>query len=195
MQLKAGEACALAGANGSGKSSLLKIIAGLLPPDEGAVLFQGKPIRKTSDYEGQVLYIGHKNAIKPEASVRDNVMFWADMAHSTYLAAAAIDYFSLGTWLDMPAGAMSAGWQRRVTLTKLITMPAKLWLLDEAANNLDADGVALLGGLVNSRTNSGGAVIFAAHGLPSAEVAKESGFQLVQLDDFMTTQDQDEEEV
>ena len=190
--LAAGATLALSGANGSGKSSLLKIIAGLLPADAGTVTFEQTQIRSAQDYDGNVLFVGHKNAIKPETTVRDNVMFPAEMANTPFLAAAAIEYFSLGPWLDMPAGAMSAGWQRRVALTRLITQPAKLWLLDEAANNLDAEGSQLLGGLIQSRTHAGGAVILAAHGLPSAEEAHASGLQILSLADFAPKHSEDE---
>jgi heme exporter protein A len=184
FELYAGTTMALSGSNGSGKSSLLKIVAGLLSPDNGTVMYGDTPIHTSADYEGELVYIGHKNAIKPEATVRENVMFPAEMSGSPYLAAAAIEYFSLGVWLDMPAGAMSAGWQRRVALTKLITTPAKIWLLDEAANNLDAEGSQLLGELIKSRVNAGGAVMLAAHGLPTAEEAKGSGLDILSLADF-----------
>jgi heme exporter protein A len=173
----------LAGANGCGKSSLMKMIAGLLPADTGTVRFKGTPIRTTADYEGDVIYLGHKNAVKPEASVRENIFFWAHITGNEMLAAMAMEYWSLGPWLDMPAGMLSAGWQRRVALSRLISVPAQLWLLDEPMSNLDADGVALLGELIKSRTASGGAVIMVAHGISDA-LAKQEGLQVVQVEQF-----------
>lgn len=183
-----GSVTVLAGANGCGKSSLLKIIAGLLTPQAGEVRFGERTIHAAADYDGDVLYLGHKNAVKPEASVRENIFFWAHITGNDMLAAMAMEYFSLGPWLDMPAGMLSAGWQRRVALSRLISMPAKLWLLDEPMSNLDADGMALLGELIQSRTSSGGAVMMVAHGLPESMAAAQQGLQVIQVADFRPSQ-------
>lgn len=184
FSLSAGGVIVLAGANGCGKSSLLKILAGLLRPDAGTIKFQEREIHSSSDFNGEVLYLGHKNALKAEASVRDNIFFWADITGNAMLAAMAVEYFSLGPWLDMPAGMLSAGWQRRVALSRLISMPAALWLLDEPMNNLDAEGAALLSELIRTRTQAGGAVVMVSHGLPDEMIARQHGLHVLQVADF-----------
>ncbi len=162
--LNEGALLLVAGANGSGKSSLLAIIAGLLPPRAGSIDWCDIPIHDPSDYESTCVYIGHKNALKSEATVLENISFWASLSGNEMLIPAAIHYFNLEQYLSYPCGELSQGWQRRVALTRLITCPAPLWLLDEPGSNLDRDGQTLLAELIRSRTGQGGIVIMAAHG-------------------------------
>ncbi len=158
----------LVGENGSGKSSLLKIIAGLLPAFSGTISWGGKEIKQPSDYNGEILYLGHNNAIKKESSVLAELQFWADISGNWELWMVAARYFGLEKYLDYPCAMLSAGWARRVALARLITCPAKLWLLDEPVANLDAQAVRLFMGLVQSKIQSGGVVLMAAHGVIDA---------------------------
>lgn len=167
----------VSGANGSGKTTLLKILAGLLPPDEGQVVWEGVQIKNPADYEGAALYIGHKNAVKLDATVAENLAFWADIAGDGMLLPAAIHYFQLEPYLYMPCWQLSAGWQRRVALSRLMTCPTPLWFLDEPATNLDAEGVMLLEELIRGRLSQGGLVIMAAH----AQVGSASNIPISQL--------------
>jgi heme exporter protein A len=158
IALTGGEMLAIHGSNGSGKSTLLRMVAGLLPIYRGRIRFNDAwPI------EPRPLYIGHKRGLTPSMSVYDNVAFWARAAGTPELTAAAMRFFDLDDIPDMIVEKLSAGWQQRVALTRLITMQATLWLLDEPTANLDAEGVALLQSLMQARLEQGGIILVATH--------------------------------
>lgn len=174
LSLTGGEMLAIQGSNGSGKSTFLKIIAGLIPAPSGSIRFNEKwPI------EQRPLYIGHKRGLFPGMSVYDNVSFWAKAAGYPELTAAAMHYFDLVDITDVPVQTLSAGWQQRVALTRLITMPATLWLLDEPTSNLDAEGVALLQSLMESRLEQGGIILVATHMQPQGDRIKTINIKLL----------------
>ena len=180
----------LAGHNGSGKTTLLKAIAGLIPPQKGEVTFQAtQKITHPQDYEQKALYIGHNNAIKLDATVLENLNFWAVANGEPILLQAAVEYMGLLPYINTPCGKLSAGWKRRVALSRLMICPAKLWLLDEPMSNLDDAGVALLGGLIQTRTASHGGVIMAAHGIHQLPFKQKDNqampFQVLEISDFM----------
>ncbi len=158
LQLTGGDMLAIYGTNGSGKSTLLKTVAGLLPIHQGAIR-----INEAWPAEQRPLYIGHRRGLTPSMSVHDNVSFWAKAAGYPELAAAAMHYLDLDDIPHATVDELSAGWQQRVALTRLITMPTGLWLLDEPMANLDAEGVALLQSLVQSRLEQGGIILIATH--------------------------------
>lgn len=161
--IRPGNALVLHGANGSGKSTLLRMLAGLMQPSEGAVLWQEKPIRGNTDYAELMQYIGHQNALKPELSVYDNLQYRAALKGTEILVPAAIQFFDLWPMMDMPAGQLSAGWQRRVALANLLSIPSLVWLLDEPAANLDMEGREMLDGLIRTRIKQGGIVVLSSH--------------------------------
>ena len=158
LELKAGDMLAIHGSNGSGKSTLLKTIAGLLPVTQGSIL-----VNDTWPAASRPLYCGHKRGLTPNMSVYHNVSFWAKAAGYPELTAAAMRYFDLDDIPHTNVHELSAGWQQRVALTRLITMPSNLWLLDEPTANLDAEGIALLQSLLQSRLEQGGIVLVATH--------------------------------
>ncbi len=158
LQLNGGDMLAIHGSNGSGKSTLLKTIAGLLPASAGSIHLNGERNAKT-----QCLYFGHKRGLTPSMSVYDNVAFWAKATGYPELTAAAMRYFDLQDIPDATVSELSAGWQQRVALTRLITMPSIVWLLDEPTANLDAAGMALLQSLLQSRLEQDGIVLIATH--------------------------------
>lgn len=158
LTLAGGEVLLVQGSNGSGKSTLLKTLAGLLPVHRGRIRMNG-----VWPCEPHPLYLGHKRGLIPGMSVHDNVAFWAHMAGVRELTAAALHYFDLTDIAGVAVAELSAGWQQRVALTRLITMPATLWLLDEPTANLDAEGIALLQSLLQTRAEQGGIVIIASH--------------------------------
>ena len=158
LTVAGGEILAIHGTNGSGKSTLLKTVAGLLPIYMGSIQLNGQwPI------ETRPVYLGHQRGLTPSMSVMDNVAFWAEASGTPELTLAALRYFDLEDSAAMPVRELSAGWQQRVALTRLITMPAMLWLLDEPTANLDADGVGLLQSLMQSRCEQGGIILVSTH--------------------------------
>lgn len=181
--LPEGSLLLLSGANGSGKSSLLHILAGLLPPMAGRVEWAGVEVRDPADYEGTALYIGHKNALRPEMTVLENIAFWAQLSGNDMLVAAALHYFGLGQYMHTPCRQLSEGWQRRVALTRLMTVQAPLWLLDEPASNLDQEGQTLLAELIRGRVKNGGIVVMSAHG--SVAMHREVPVTHLALEDFV----------
>lgn len=172
VTLMEGGVLLVVGRNGSGKSTLLKCLAGLIP-------VKGKVIRPQN-----LLYLGHADGIKLNASVEANVRFWAELSGEPMLTPAAMEYFGLNYYLDMPCHMLSAGWRKRVALARLLTNPAALWLLDEPYSHLDEEGVRLLGGLIESRVRKGGAVIMAVHHLPPGALGELGSVAVLQLEDF-----------
>ncbi len=159
FSLLEGAGLVLQGANGSGKTTLLKILAGVMQPQSGAVTLR-------DGLDGtDILFIGHQHAIKLDATVYENLLFWSEMRGEPMLLGAAISHFDLHHLLDTPCRALSAGWRRRVALAKLICCPAQLWLLDEPTANLDADGEKMVLGLIKARISGGGGVIAAMHSM------------------------------
>lgn len=179
FSLMPGSLCVLRGANGTGKSSLLKTIAGILKAEEGAILWQGVPIAESPDFLHQMLYIGHQNAVKRNLTVIENLAFWADLYDTAMLIPAALHCFRLEEVAEMPCGKLSAGWQRRVALARLVAVPSTLWLLDEPTTHLDEEGATLLNNLITTRCNQGGIVVMACHGEVGVKPAS-----LMHLEDF-----------
>ncbi len=167
LSLAGGEMLAIHGSNGSGKSTLLKTLAGLLPVYSGSVA-----MNDVAPVDQKPLYIGHKRGLVPSMSVIDNVSFWAKASGHPELAAAAMHYFDLDDIPHASVGDLSAGWQQRVALTRLITIPKGIWLLDEPMANLDAAGVALLQSLIQSRLEQGGIILIATHAQLQGERVK-----------------------
>ena len=158
ITLAGGELLLVRGNNGSGKSTMLKTLAGLLPAAEGEIRVNGEAASAHP-----ILYLGHKRGLIPEMSVYDNVAFWGGVNDCRELIPAALHYFDLDDVLNLPLHQLSAGWQQRVALSRLITTPSILWLLDEPTAHLDAAGVGLLQSLIQSRMEQGGMIVIASH--------------------------------
>lgn len=177
--LQPGDLMLLQGKNGSGKTTLLKLLAGLLAAEEGTIHWQGEPIGHIPDYGRQMLYIGHTPALKTAMTPYEMIAFWARIYGNPELIEAAMHYFDLGPYAALPCRELSAGWQQKVALARLIVSPARLWLLDEPASHLDREGSRLLQSLISSRKEQGGCILMAMHGDVEAE-----GVRKLDLDDL-----------
>ena len=169
--LQEGALLLLKGPNGAGKTTLLRILSGLSEPETGRILWNGESINNNYDFRRELMVIGHKSAVKLDYTVEENLNFWARMHDTQMLVPAALKFFDLRSFKDVQAGQLSAGWQRRVALARLIVSPCKLWFLDEPTNFLDEDAVILTASLIESRVTQGGIVIMASHIMNSAVAA------------------------
>jgi heme exporter protein A len=163
--LPPGGALLLHGANGSGKSSLLRLLATLLEPVEGRLLWGSAPISDDPAwYRSSLHYVGHLDAIKPALTARETLRFWAGLrgvaapALDTALAAFALDGIA-----DWPCRWLSAGQRRRLALARLIATRAPLWLLDEPTAMLDSDSEHRLAAAIEAHRAAGGRVVIATH--------------------------------
>jgi heme exporter protein A len=165
--LGAGEALRIAGPNGSGKTSLVRILAGLLPPTQGTVLWKGEPIaRLREDYSKKLVYLGHSAAVKDELTAGENLAIACRLAGDptpAHRMEQALERFGLAG-VEFPLKRLSQGQRRRAALARLALSEAKpLWLLDEPFSALDADGVSLLDALLVEHAKRGGALVFTTH--------------------------------
>jgi heme exporter protein A len=149
----------LTGPNGCGKSSLLKIIAGLLPMAKGCVSFQGEPL-KSED----IIFLDYKPILKPLLTVLENLKFWADLyGVSQANLELASESLGLVPLLHMPFNVLSSGQKKRAQLALLYLKPAKVWILDEPLLSLDHTYANRLGDIVKGYMCNGGIVVYASH--------------------------------
>ena len=163
--LSAGGALVLTGVNGSGKSSLLRLLATLLIPAAGRVMWCGAPVADDlARYRASSHYVGHLDAIKPAFGVRETLEFWAGMRGSSEPRVDdALTAFGLDGIADWPCRWLSAGQRRRLALARLIAAPAPLWLLDEPTVSLDSDGERRLVAAIEAHRGVGGRIAVATH--------------------------------
>jgi heme exporter protein A len=160
--LPPGGALLLVGANGAGKSSLLRVLAGLIPAAEGDLLWQGEDaLADRVAHARRLRYLSHQDALKPSLTAAENLGFYARLWGGD--VAAALDSVGLGPLAELPARVLSSGQKRRLALARLALAPAALWLLDEPTVGLDTASVSRLGGLLAAHREAGGAVIAATH--------------------------------
>jgi heme exporter protein A len=166
--LQEGALLLVKGANGSGKTSLLDILAGIGKPDEGRALWEGQDIAKHPYLVRDMMHIGHASHINEEWTVEKNIAAWGDEYDTQTLVRAALHYYDLEDCKDVLAKHLSAGLKRRLALSRLIVAPCKLWLLDEPTNFLDEEALLLTVSLIETRVKQGGIVIVATHIMNSA---------------------------
>jgi heme exporter protein A len=164
-RLPTGGALVLTGANGSGKSSLLRLLATLLTPAIGRLLWDGDPVsRDPTRYRAALHYVGHLDATKPALTVREMLGFWVAMRGIERGALdRALDTFGLAACGDWPCRWLSAGQRKRLALARLVAAPAPIWLLDEPNAALDNDGEARLEIAIAEHRAAGGRVAVATH--------------------------------
>lgn len=157
-----GEAMLLTGANGAGKSSLLRLLAGLLAPAEGTLLWQGEDaLADRAAHARRLRYLGHGDALKPALSAAENLAFYARLWGGE--VARALAAVALEELADLPARVLSSGQKRRLALARLALASCPLWLLDEPTVGLDTASVARLAGLFAVHRAQGGMVLAATH--------------------------------
>lgn len=167
FSLSPGNALQLTGPNGSGKTSLLRIVCGLLAPTEGEVRWQGSNIRSLGEeYSQSLSYIGHRNGVKEELNATENLRIangLAGISLASTAVKAALEKIGLGGREKLPARLLSEGQQRRLALGRLLTARTKLWVLDEILTSLDRSAVALIQTLIGEHLQNGGMAIIATH--------------------------------
>jgi heme exporter protein A len=167
LALAPGELLRVSGANGAGKTSLLRMLCGLLAPAEGQVLWQGQPLAEAREaFHRELLYLGHAAALKDDLSALENLQAACSLAGYApppeALRAALADAGLRGRE-HMPARTLSQGQRRRAVLARLALSPGTLWVLDEPFNALDTAAAAWLTGLVEGRLARGGMVVLTSH--------------------------------
>ncbi|MDP9090939.1 MAG: cytochrome c biogenesis heme-transporting ATPase CcmA [Pseudomonadota bacterium] len=156
----------ISGPNGTGKTTLLRVISGLLRPEQGSVTWQGQSIvRFRAAYQAALAYAAHEPALKGDLTALENLRFAVGLKRRTNPAElrAALDRTGAGSCAELPARVLSAGQRRRVSLARVLAMRASVWLLDEPYANLDTAGSELVSELLQAHVRDGGMALVVAH--------------------------------
>ena len=164
FQCQSGDVLVVRGPNGVGKSTLLRVLAGLVDKSGGSINLKGIPLEADEPWLDQLHYIGHLDAVKPAFTVRENVQFWSDYygggATSVEAALTAFDLLSLA---DLPSQFLSAGQKKRTALARIVAAPRPIWLLDEPSVSLDRNAKDLLVKAIERHAAQGGIVLMTSH--------------------------------
>lgn len=177
MAMTPGRLVAVTGNNGSGKTSLLRMLCGLLPPEQGMILWNGHNIAALKElYMAQLLYVGHLNGLKGDLTAIENLQVAAHLNGEQVPVAAARDALSsigLGNRVhDLPTRVLSQGQKRRVALARIWLSTRPLWILDEPFASLDEAAARLLTQRLQTHVNRGGLAVVATH--DEVEIAPDS---------------------
>lgn len=172
FRVEAGGALAVEGPNGAGKTSLLRILAGFLAPESGAVRFGAV---EEGEERGKLAgWLGHQDAVKPQMTVREMLSFIARLYRSSGSIDEAMEAVALSRLADLPGQYLSAGQKKRVALARLKLCGRPVWLMDEPLASLDAAGKKAAADLIAAHCAGGGIAIIATHepaGVPCERLA------------------------
>jgi len=160
-----GETLLLEGSNGSGKTSLMKAIVGMIELEEGEILWAGEPVRRNRQgFHAALVWMAHRVGFKPDLTLVENLAFERTLRpqRKTDLDE-VLERLEIRRLKSLPLRALSAGQQRRVALARMLLSDVPLWLMDEPFTNLDRDGRALVVRLVEEHVSRGGLCVMAAH--------------------------------
>jgi heme exporter protein A len=181
FRLERGACLEVTGVNGSGKTSLLRTICGLMYPEEGRVLWNGADVRRDLPaFHAALAYLGHEPPLKADLSARENLRYWIGTRRrlDSSTLDAALARVGAAPWQERLVRTLSAGQRRRVALAGLALLVVPLWLLDEPATNLDAEGQQVVGSLIGEQLARGGMVVAAVHQRLAAAAREVSRLEL-----------------
>jgi heme exporter protein A len=161
-----GEILLVTGANGSGKTSLLRALCGLAHPEDGRILWGDRNVQEDlREFHAELVYLGHEPPLKGDLTARENLRYWIGVRRTLTMSEldAALARVGAEGWSEQPVRTLSAGQKRRVAIAGVLLFAAPLWLLDEPATNLDVDGQRLVSSLIDEHVGAGGLVIAAVH--------------------------------
>jgi heme exporter protein A len=156
----------VSGPNGTGKTTLLRVVCGLLRPEQGLVSWLGKSISSIrAEYQATLAYASHEPALKADLTALENLCFAVGLKRRVTRdeLRASLERTGVAACADLPARVLSAGQRRRVAMARVLAMSASLWLLDEPFTNLDAAGTDLMASLLQEHVEQGGAALVVAH--------------------------------
>lgn len=167
VDLPEGACLNVKGANGSGKTSLLRLLAGLSRPESGTIHWRGEAIDALAeDFHRELLYLGHSPAVKDDLSAAENLRFAAWLtgeSPSVAQCSAALETIGLGSRAALPAKVLSQGQRRRIGLARLLLSKKPLWILDEPYTALDVGAVESVRGILERHLDSGGLLVLTTH--------------------------------
>jgi heme exporter protein A len=168
--LRAGELLWLRGSNGRGKTSLLRLVAGLATPEHGRILWDDEPVRRSARFARELVYIAHTNALKDDLTATEALRFLARVHGRDAGPAAlqaALDRLGVASRARAPVRSLSQGQRRRVALARLALAPEPgLWVLDEPFDSLDIGATTTLHELLDGHRARGGSVLLTSHHMP-----------------------------
>jgi heme exporter protein A len=164
LSLGAGQVLLLEGENGSGKTSLLRIICGYRQQDHGGLYWDGQPVSEVVDYPEKIAYVGHKNGVKDELTVEENLQSMnAMMSSSKMRLESVLQDIGLFKYSDVLTKQLSAGQKRKLALSKLLFIERPFWILDEPFTSLDVASVKFFEMEIKKHIQRGGMLILTSH--------------------------------
>lgn len=163
--VKPGDLLLIQGENGSGKTSLLKVIAGLIEPDNGSLFWSNKNIiSQRQSFHKNIAWLSHNTGFKGDLTILENIKFESSLRKmSIEKLEDSLKHFQLTEFSKIPFRFLSVGQQKRAAIVRMCLINVKLWLMDEPLSNLDATGQSLVIDLINNHTKKSGLCVLASH--------------------------------